>query len=127
MQINWDSDLIDFSLLNTSWVTVSTQPKENARKVKALFKLPHAVPHLISPAYNPNGFCASCFFPPILSAPPFAVSPTLLVVSPMPEVKPPTVSPTPLPRLPTPSPTPSKCISICRDMAERGQEAILGD
>lgn len=31
MQINGDSDLID---LNTSWVTVSTQPKENVRKVK---------------------------------------------------------------------------------------------
>jgi len=81
---------------------------ERLRYLIPLFKLPHAVPHLISTAYNPNGFCASCCFPPILSAPPFAVSPTLLVVSLIPEVAPLTVSPTPLPRLPTPSPTPSK-------------------
>jgi hypothetical protein len=80
-----------------------------------------------SPTHKPNGFCASCFFPPILSVPPFAVSPTPLVVSLMPEVAPPTVSPTPLPRLPTPSPTPSKCISVCRNMAKRDQEAIFGD
>jgi hypothetical protein len=62
----------------------------------------------------------------MLSAPPFAVSPIPLVVSLMPEVAPLTVSPTPLPRLPTPSPTPSKSISVCRDMAKRDQETILG-
>jgi hypothetical protein len=54
--------------------------------------------------HKPNGFCASCFFPPMESVPDLTVSPAALVVSPTPFVAPDTVSPRPFPADPIPSP-----------------------
>jgi hypothetical protein len=71
---------------------------------------PHQVRFL---AHNPNGFCASCFLPPILSVPLFTVSPVAFVVSLMPEVAPVTVWPSPCPKAPTPSPTPFPMAPCC--------------
>ena len=72
----------------------------------AAFLTASLLPSAPTLAHSPNGFSASCFLPPILSVPLFAVSPTAFVVSLMPEVAPVTVLPSPFPKAPTPSPTP---------------------